>query len=179
MTAIKQAASQRPSVRADRLRRARRMACLGCAAALGCGVLKLAWALGGTVGRNGPMHNPAGLTAPQQWFDYWGTPVLAGLAVVILLGLVYAWGNVAIVRPLLRALAWAGSLIAVVGVGEFVQTIRYFAGDLPRRWMDGMYPAIGLFVGVCFLVLGMAFGVTAWLTRRPYPVPLTPGIKGL
>jgi hypothetical protein len=99
-------------------------------------------------------------------FDYWGTPILAGLAVVILLGLVYPRGSVAIVRPLLRVLAWAGSLMAVVGVGEFVLTIRYFAGDLPRPRMDGMYPAIGLFVGVCFLVLGVAFGVTAWLTRR-------------
>jgi hypothetical protein len=169
MTAIKQAASQRPSVRADRLRRARRMAYLGCAAALGYGVLKLDWALGGTVGLGDPKRfhlAPEGLTAAQRFFDDWGTPILAGLAVVILLGLVYPWGNVRFVRPLLRTLAWAGSLMAVVGVGEFVQTIRYFAGDLPRNWMDGMYPAIGLFVGVCFLVLGVAFGVTAWLTRR-------------
>jgi len=50
MTAVKQAAPQRPGVRADRQRRARRMAYLGCAAALGYGVLKLVWSLGGTVG---------------------------------------------------------------------------------------------------------------------------------
>ena len=66
----------------------------------------------------------------------------------------------------LFALAWAGSLVAVAGVGEFVQTIRYFAGDLSERWLGGIYPATFLFVGVCFLVLGLAFGVTAWLTRR-------------
>jgi len=53
---------------------------------------------------------PAGLTAAQRHFDYWGTQILAGLAVVILLGLVYPWGNVMIVRPLPRALAWALSL---------------------------------------------------------------------
>jgi hypothetical protein len=176
MIATKQAAPQRPGTRADRLRRARRMAYLGCAAALGYGVLKLDWALGGTVGLRDPAQFrdvtlpgstlPANLTAPQLWLDNWATPILAGLAVVILLGLVYPWGNVPIVRPLLRALAWAGSLMALAGVGEFVQTIRYYAGDLPRNWMDGMYPAIGLYVGVCFLVLGVAFGVTAWLTRR-------------
>ncbi len=166
MTALKHAAPQRPSVRADRQRRARRVAYLGCAAALGYGGLKALWALGSTLGRHGQMHNPAGLPAAQQWFDNWGTPLLAGLAVVILLGLVYPWGNVKVVRPLLRALAWAGSLLAVAGVGEFVQTARYFAGDLPEHWLGGIYPVTFLFVGVCFLVLGVAFGVTAWLTRR-------------
>jgi hypothetical protein len=144
------------------------MAYLGCAGALGYGGLKVIWALGGTVGLGDPKRfhlAPEGLTAAQRFFDYWGTPILAGLAVVILLGLVYPWGNVRFVRPLLRTLAWAGSLMAVAGVGEFVQTIRYFAGDLPEHWLGGIYPATFLFVGVCFLVLGVAFGVTAWLTR--------------
>lgn len=169
MTAIKQAALQRPGGPADRQRRARRIAYLGCTGALGYGVLKVIWALGGTVGLSDPKRfqlAPERLTAAQRFFDYWGTPILAGLAVVILLGLVYPWGNVAIVRPLLRALAWAGSLLAVASVGEFVQTIRYFAGDLPEHWLGGIYPATFLFVGVWFLVLGVAFGVTAWLTRR-------------
>jgi hypothetical protein len=169
MTATKQAAPQRPGARADRQRRARQVAYLGCAAALGYGVLKLVWSLGGTVGLRDPERfrvAPEGITGVGRFFDYWGTPILAGLAVVILLGLVYPWGNVAIVRPLLRALAGAGSLMAVAGVGEFVQTIRYFAGDLPEHWLGGIYPATFLFVGVCFLVLGVAFGVTAWLTRR-------------
>jgi hypothetical protein len=127
MTVIKQATPQRPSSWADRQRHARRMAYLGCAAALGYGGLKAVWALGSTVGRHGQMHNPASLTAAQQWFDCWGTPVLAGLAVVILLGLVYPWGNVKTVRPLLRALAWAGSLMAVVGVAGLIVTVQHSA----------------------------------------------------
>jgi hypothetical protein len=169
MTVVKQAAPERPGVRADRQRRARRMAYLGCAAALGYGVLKLVWSLGGTVGLRDPEVLRASLTATtgvQRFFDYWGTPILAGLAVVILLGLVSPWGNVAIVRPLLRALAWAGTLVGVAGVAGLIVTIQYFAGDLSNDRLGGIYPATYLFVYVCFLVLGLAFGVTAWLTRR-------------
>jgi hypothetical protein len=160
----------RPGVPADRQRRARRVAYLGCAAAVGYGGLKVVWALGGTVGLRDPARfhlAPAGLTAAQRYFDYWGTQILAGLAVLILLGLVYPWGNVMIVRPLLRILAWAGSLLAVGGVAGLVLTIRYFAGDLSiDRLGEGIHPATYLFVYACFLVLGLAFGVTAWLTRR-------------
>ena len=126
-------ALRRPGVPADRQRRARRLAYLGCAAALGYGVLKLVWSLGGTVGLRDPEVLRASLTATtgvQRFFDYWGTPILAGLAVVILLGLVYPWGNVAILRLLLRALAWAGSLVAVAGVAGLIVMILYFAGDL-------------------------------------------------
>jgi hypothetical protein len=167
MTAIKQASPQRPSVQADRRRHARRVAYLGCAAALGYGVLKLVWSLDGTVGRNGRMPPPpASIPGLGRLFDYWGTPILAGLAVVILLGVVFPWGSVPIVRPLLRVLAWAESLLAVAGVGEFVQTIRYLVGNLREHWLGGIYPATFLFVGACFLVLGLAFRVTAWLTRR-------------
>jgi hypothetical protein len=169
MTAVKQAAPQRPGVRADRQRRARRMAYLGCVAALGYGVLKLVWSLGGTVGLRDPEVLRASLTATtgvQRFFDYWGTPILAGLAVVILLGLVSPWGNVAVVRPLLRALAWAGSLVGVAGAAGLIETMRYFTGDLGNDRLGGIYPATFLFVYACFLVLGLAFGVTAWLTRR-------------
>jgi hypothetical protein len=162
-------ALRRPGVPADRQRRARRMAYLGCAGALGYGGLKVIWALGGTAGLRYPdrfrLASP-GLTAAQRFFDYWGTPILAGLAVVILLGLVYPWGNVAIVRPLLRALAWAGSLLAVVGVAGLILTISHFASDLSHDRLGGIHPATFLFVYACFLVLGLAFGVTAWLTRR-------------
>ena len=145
------------------------MAYLGCAGALGYGGLKVIWALGGTAGLRYPdrFHlSPAGLTAVQRFFDYWGTPILAGLAVVILLGLVYPWGNVIIVRPLLRILAWAGSLLAVAGVAGLILTIWNFADDLSHDRLGGVHPATFLFVYVCFLVLGLAFGVTAWLTRR-------------
>ena len=71
MAATKQAAPQRPGISADRQRHARRVAYLGCAAALGYGVLKLVWSLGGTIGLR---HSerlrvaPAGLTA-QRLFD--------------------------------------------------------------------------------------------------------------
>ena len=169
MTATKQAAPQRPSARADRQRRARRVAYLGCAAALGYGMLKLIWSLGGTVGLSDPERfrvAPEGITGAGRFFDYWGTPILAALAVVILLGLVHPWGNVIIARPLLRALAWAGSLIGVVGVAGLIVTIQYFAGDLSSDRLGGIHPATFLFVYACFLVLGLAFGVTAWLTRR-------------
>ena len=169
MTAIKQAAPPRPGVPADRQRRARRMAYLGCAGALGYGVLKVIWALGGTVGLRDPgrFHlAPEGVTAAQRLFDYWGTPILAGLAVVILLGLVYPWGNVRILRPPLRAFAWAGTLMAVVGVAGLIVTIQHFAADLHSDRLGGIHPGTFLFVYACFLVLGVAFGVTAWLTRR-------------
>ena len=162
-------ADRRPGVPADRQRRARRVAYLGCAAALGYGVLKAAWSLGGTVGLRDPEVLRASLmatTGMTRFFDYWGTPILAALAVVILLGLVHPWGNVIIARPLLRALAWAGSLIGVVGVAGLIVTIRYFAGDLSGDRLGGIHPATFLFVYACFLVLGLAFGVTAWLTRR-------------
>jgi hypothetical protein len=109
---------------------------------------------------------PAGVTGVARLFDYWGTPILAGLAVVILLGLVYPWGNVIIVRPLLRALAWAGSLLAVAGVAGLIWTIRYFAGGLSSDRLGGIHPVTFLFVYTCFLLLGVAFGLTAWLTRR-------------
>jgi hypothetical protein len=69
-------------------------------------------------------------------------------------------------RPLLRALAWAGSLVGVAGVAGLVVTIGYFAGDLSTDGLGGIHPATFLFVYACFLVLGLAFGVTAWLTRR-------------
>jgi hypothetical protein len=169
MAAMKLAAPERPGVPADRQRRARRMAYLGCAAAFGYGGLKLVWSLGGTVGLRDPEVLRASMTATtgvRRFFDYWGTPILAGLAVVILLGLVYPWGNVVILRPLLRTLAWAGSLVGVAGVAGLIVTIRYFAGDLSNDRLGGIHPGTFLFVYACFLVLGLAFGVTAWLTRR-------------
>jgi hypothetical protein len=67
------AAAERPGVRAGRQRRARRMAYLGCAAALGYGVLKLIWSLGGTPGLRDPEVLRASLTATtrvRRFFDY-------------------------------------------------------------------------------------------------------------
>jgi hypothetical protein len=67
---------------------------------------------------------------------------------------------------MLRALAWAGSLVGVAGVAGLIVTIQYFTGDLSSDRMGAIHPATYLFVYVCFLVLGLAFGATAWLTRR-------------
>ncbi len=75
-------------------------------------------------------------------------------------------GNVAILRPLLRALAWAGSLVGVAGVAGLIVMVLYFAADLGNDRLGGIHPGTCLFVCACFLVLGLAFGVTAWLTRR-------------
>jgi len=106
------------------------------------------------------------LTAPGRFFDYWETQTLAGLAVVILLGVVYPWGNGKVLRPLLRTLAWVGSLIGIVGVVGLILTIRDYVGGLGPNRLGDVDPGTFLFVYVCFLVLGVAFGVTAWLTRR-------------
>jgi hypothetical protein len=159
-----------PDVQAERQRHARRMAYLGCAGALGYGAMKVVWALGGTVGLRNPKHFHAvhnGLpNAGQRFFDYWGTPILAGLAIVILLGLIYPWGNKRILRPLLRTLGWAGSLMAVVGVVGVILITLYFAGDQGIGRGD-LYAATYLFTYICFTMLGVGFAGTAWLTRRP------------
>jgi len=155
-------------LRTGRQQRARRMAYLGCCGALGYRVMKVIWALGGTIGVDPKSFRlaPAGLSTAGRYFDYWGTQILAGLAVVILLGLVYAWGNVRILRPLLRTLAWAGSLLALVGLVGLILTIRDIVDHLGPDQLGGVDPGTFLFTYLCFLVLGVSFGVTAWLTRR-------------
>ena len=168
--------SDRPSRRSERSprtdgrrqRRARQIAYLGCAGALGYGGLKLVWALGFNVGLSDPGHYRADLRATSgftRFFDDWGTPILAGLAVVILLGLVYPWGKGILRRPL-RILAWLGSLMCVVGVAGLVLTIQYFAGALGSDRLGDVSSGTYLFVYLCFTALGLAFGATAWLTRR-------------
>jgi hypothetical protein len=164
--------THRPSdAPADRQRHARWMAYLGCAGALGYGGMKVVWALGGTIGLRNPEHFHAienGLSAPGRFFDHWGTPILAGLAIVVLLGLVYPWGNRRILRPLIRTLAWAGSLIAVWVVVGLTLTIRYYAGDHGAMGLGDLDPGTYLFTYICFPMLGLGFAGTAWLTRgRP------------
>lgn len=157
-----------PGTPADRQRHARWMAYLGCAGALGYGGMKVVWALGGTIGLRNPEHFHAtenGLSAPARFFDYWGTPILAGLAIVILLGLVYPWGDRPFLRPVLRTLGWAGSLMSVVGAVGLILTIRYYAGDHGIDLGD-LDPGTFLFTYICFLLLGVGFGAAAWLTRR-------------
>ncbi len=60
--------------------------------ALGYGGMKVIWALGGMIGMRDPKTcrlAPEGINPLGRFFDYWGTPILAGIAVVVLLGLVY------------------------------------------------------------------------------------------
>ena len=54
----------------------------------------------------------------------------------------------------------------MVGVAGLTLTISHFADDLSHDRLGGIHPGTFLFVYVCFLVLGLAFGVAAWLTRR-------------
>jgi hypothetical protein len=166
-----------PGDAADRHRRARWMAYLGCAGALGYGGMKVIWALGGTLGMSNParfhtvgngltrMH----LTRMQQLFDNWGTQTLALIGILILLGLVYPWGQKAILRPLLRTLGWAGSLVGIVGVAGFIMTLL---GTTPAQLPSGgndwgsLDTGVYLFTYVCFTAIGVGFAGTAWLTRR-------------
>ena len=69
-------------------------------------------------------------------------------------------------RPLLRTQAWVGSLIGVVGAVGLVLIIRYYVGDLSNKRLGDLDAGTFLFVYVCFLVLGVSFAATAWLTRR-------------
>jgi hypothetical protein len=132
--------------------------------------MKVIWALGRTIGMSDPQRFHAidnGLPLPQRFFDYWGTPILAGLAVVILLGVVHPWGKV-ILRPLLRGLAWVGSLVGVAGVVGLILTISgtslVTTTTAGNDWgsLDGVY----LSTYMCFIAVGLGFGATAWLTRR-------------
>ncbi len=130
--------------------------------------MKVVWALGGTVGLSNPEHFHAsddGLSAAGRFFDQWGSQILAGLAIVILLGLISAWGNRPILRPLLRTLAWAGSLMALAGGYGLILVIRYFAGDHGFDRGD-LYAGTYLFTYICYTMLGVGFAGTAWLTRR-------------
>ena len=99
-------------------------------------------------------------------FDQWGSQILAGLAIVILLGLIYPWGNRPILRRLLRILGWAGSLMAVVGVSGLTLTILYYAGDHSAMGLGDLCAGTYVFTYICFTMLGVGFAGTAWLTRR-------------
>lgn len=153
---------------ADRQRHAKELACLGCAGAFGYGAMKVVWALGGTIGLRDPEHFHAstnGLSGPGRLFDDWGSQTLAGIAIVILVGLVYPWGDRPILRPLLRTLAWIGSLIAVWGLVGLILSILYIAGDRSAIELGDLDPGTYVFTYICFTMLGVGFAGTAWLTR--------------
>ena len=63
-----------PRTDARRQRRARQIAYLGCAGALGYGVLKLVWALGFTVGLSDPEHYRTELRATSGVTRFGSSP---------------------------------------------------------------------------------------------------------
>ena len=161
---------------ADRQRHAKELAYLGCAGALGYGLMKVDWALGGNIGLRNPEHFHAtdnSLTAAGRLFDQWGSQILAGLAIVILLGLVYPWGNRPILRPLLRTCAWAGSLLmGGWGLIGLILSILYIAGDHSAMGLGDLQPGTYMFTYICFSMIGLGLGGAAWLTRqRPRRTP--------
>ncbi len=143
----------------------------GCAAALGYGALKLSWAFGGTVGFRDtpPWQTNTGawgeMLPMERFLALEGTALLAVLAAAILLALVRPWGAV-LPRRTVRGLAWLGCL--VMGANGLVGTGMVLAeavGLIVSR-DDTLALGVYAFVYGCFLVLGAAFGATAWLTRE-------------
>lgn len=139
---------------------------LGCAAAAGYAALKAAWALGSTLGVNADA---------AAWQDFlalmggrtlalWGTVLLAGLAGAILLSMVQTWGR-RVPRRLRASLAWLGfATMTTVGLDGLGRTLADAIAQNPSPLLT---PAIYVYVYACFVVLGLAFAVTAWRTRVP------------
>jgi hypothetical protein len=137
---------------------------LGCAATAGYAVLKVAWALGSTLGVSDK-------AVFEEFLDQlggplvalWATVLLALLAGAILLSLVQPWG-LRVPRRLRASLAWLGAIMAPLGLMRLGQAIAAaIAGD-PFPMLT---PAIYISVYVCFTVLGLTFAITAWRTRNP------------
>ena len=146
-----------------RRRRARRVAYIGVAAAVAHVALKVAWALGSTIGvEDEPMWEQS--TTTELEIALWGTAALAAIAAAILLALVQPWGRV-VPRRVLRPLAWLGSVVmTVAGAVGLTMSIGYLVGawDMDR---GDLYTITYVYVYGGFLLLGLAFGTTAWLTR--------------
>jgi hypothetical protein len=152
----------------DHSRAATAAAVAGAAAALAYGALKAVWAVGGTLGVR---HTPPwvdGMPGWQHFLAFWGTVALAVLAAAILLALVRPWGRAVPRRPL-RAVAWLGAaLMTSVGTLGSMPMVAYHLGlrDLSADEISGaLAPGVYTFVYGSFLVLGVAFAATAWLTR--------------
>ena len=146
-----------------RRRRATRVAYIGVAAAVAHAALKVAWALGSTIGvEDEPMWEQS--TTTELEVALWGTAALAAIAAAILLALVQPWGRV-VPRRVLRPLAWLGAVVmTVAGALGLTMIIGYLVGawDMDR---GDLYTITYVYVYGGFLLLGLAFGTTAWLTR--------------
>ena len=146
-----------------RRRRARRIVYIGVAAAVAHAALKVAWALGSTIGVEDETVWEQSTTTELE-IALWGTAALAAIAAAILLALVQPWGRV-VPRRVLRTLAWLGSVVmTVAGAVGLALIIGYLVGawDMDR---GDLYTITYVYVYGGFLLLGLAFGTTAWLTR--------------
>ena len=152
---------------------ARRAAHLGSAAAAGYAVLKTAWALGSTLGVRADAAAwddfLAGFGGPM--IALWGTVLLALLAGAILQSLVQPWGR-RLPRRLRASLAWLGfAIMAPYGLLALGSTLVNAVAGKPFPLLT---PAIYIWVYGCFLVLGLAFAITAWGTRNPEKTSVSP-----
>lgn len=144
-------------------RRARRVGYIGVAAAVAHAALKVAWALGSTIGVEDETVWEQSTTTELE-IALWGTAALAAIAAAILLALVQPWGRV-VPRRVVRPLAWLGSVVmTVAGAVGLTMIIGYLVGawDMDR---GDLYTITYVYVYGGFLLLGLAFGTTAWLTR--------------
>lgn len=149
-------------------RNARLTAYAGAAAVLAYGALKVDWALGGRLGARGTPPWVSELSGFEHFLALWGTVLLAVLAAGILLALVQPWGR-RLPRWPVRALAWLGAAVMTpVGLIGSVQMAAILAGVVRDDGATGdgsLAPEVYAFVYGSFLVLGLAFAATAWLTR--------------
>jgi len=138
-------------------------AVLGCAAAGGYAALKAVWAFGSTFGvRDTAVFERFVEQIGGPLVALWATVLLAGLAGAILLSLVQPWGR-RVPRRLRAGLAWLGfAVMTTVGLASLGSTIANVVAGAPFPMLT---PAIYLWTYSCFVVLGLAFAVTAWRTR--------------
>jgi len=101
----------------------------------------------------------------------WATVLLALLAGAILQSLVQPWGR-RVPRRLRASLAWLGfAIMTPVGLLSLGQTVADAVAGNPFPMLT---PTVYIWVYGCFVVLGLSFAVTAWLTREPRTAPASP-----
>lgn len=153
-------------------KQARTAAHLGCAAAAGYAVLKAAWSLGSTIGvRDTAAFEGFVAKLGGPLIAGWATVLLALLAGAILQSLVQPWGR-RVPRRLRASLAWLGfAIMTPVGLLSLGQTVADAVAGNPFPMLT---PTVYIWVYGCFVVLGLSFAVTAWLTREPRTAPASP-----
>jgi hypothetical protein len=158
-------------------RQASAAAYLGCAAISGYAGLKVAWALGSTLGiRDTAAFDHFIDRTGGPLLALWGTVALALLAGAVLLSFVRPWGR-RVPRRLRASLAWLGfAIMTPVGLLSLGATVvAAIAGDA----FPNLTPAIYVSVYASFTLLGLTLAFTAWRTRNPDAArrPLTTGAR--